>query len=150
MSGEPVFAFDDDFSMGILLSKAHDSWAWQQASTLKGDLRYTPTSVFMTFPWPDPVSEIDREAVAAISKDLIDRRSAICVSENLGLTKLYNLMDEGAFADLKKLHRRLDEAVAACYGWPKAVAQDAPEIVRLLTQLNREITEGRRQYAPFT
>lgn len=45
-----VFAFDDDFSMGVLQSRAHVAWAWAQASTLKGDLRYTPASVFMTFP----------------------------------------------------------------------------------------------------
>lgn len=103
----------------------------------------------MTFPWPDPVSKGNREAVAVLSKTLTDRRSAICISENIGLTKLYNLMDEGAFADLKKLHRQLDESVAVCYGWPRAVAQDAAEIVRRLTQLNREITEGTRPYAPF-
>lgn len=38
--------------------------------------------------------------------------------------------------DLKKLHKQLDEAVAACYGWPRSVAQDAPEIVRRFTALN--------------
>ena len=31
-------------------------------------------------------------------------------------TKLYNAMDEGAYVDLKALHRELDEAVADCYG----------------------------------
>jgi hypothetical protein len=30
-----VFAFDDDYSMGVLSSFAHGAWAW--ASTLKGD-----------------------------------------------------------------------------------------------------------------
>ena len=55
----------------------------------------------------------------------------------------------GAWADLKSLHKGLDESVAACYGWPKSVAQDDAEIVRLFTALNEEITEGRRDYAPF-
>ena len=67
----------------------------------------------------------------------------------MGLTKLYNLMDEGAFADLAALHRRLDEAVAAAYGWPKSVAQDGPELVRRLSALNREIADGGRAYTPF-
>jgi hypothetical protein len=40
-------------------------------------------------------------------------------------------------------------AVAACYGWPAAVAQDDAELVRRLTELNREIAEGSRPYAPF-
>lgn len=144
-----VFAFDDDYSMGILLSRAHDSWAWAQSSTLKGDLRYTPTTAFMTFPWPDPVTPEQREAIAAASRALYARRSELCIEHGMGLTKLYNLMDEGGFADLAALHRRLDEAVAAAYGWPKSVAQDPEQIVSRLTALNREIVEGGRTYDPF-
>ncbi|MCO4273535.1 hypothetical protein NG701_03690 [Pseudarthrobacter sp. HLT3-5] len=144
-----VFAVDDDYSMGILLSKAHDAWAWHRSSTLETRLRYTPTSVFDTFPWPDPVSSAQREAVAELSRAVVGRRQEICKAENFGLTKLYNLMDDGGYADLKKLHKQLDEAVAACYGWPKSAAQDAPEIVRRLTQLNKDITEGSRSYDPF-
>jgi hypothetical protein len=58
-------------------------------------------------------------------------------------------MDEGAWADLKTLQQALDESVAACYGWPRSAAQDDAEIVRPLTALNREITEGGRAYDPF-
>jgi hypothetical protein len=65
------------------------------------------------------------------------------------LTKLYNAIDEGAYTDLKTLHRELDEAVAACYGWPKAVAQDDAELVARLTELNRQIATGEREYGPF-
>lgn len=143
-----VFAFADDYSMGILLSRSHDAWAWAQASTLKGDLRYTPTSVFMTFPWPDPVTDAKRERVSEAARQLLARRIEICTTEQIGLTKLYNAVDEGAWADLKALHRDLDEAVADCYDWPRSVAQDGPEIVRRLTELNRETIEG-RPYAPF-
>ena len=53
------------------------------------------------------------------------------------------------WADLTALHRELDVAVAACYGWPRAVAQDDDELVRRLTALNREISQGARAYAPF-
>ena len=144
-----VFAFDDDYSMGILLSRAHDAWAWAQSSTLKGDLRYTPTTAFMTFPWPDPVTREQREAIAAASRVLYARRSELCIEHSMGLTKLYNLMDEGGFADLAALHRRLDEAVSAAYGWPKSVAQDPEQIVSRLTALNREIVDGGRAYDPF-
>jgi len=144
-----VFAIDEDYSMGILLSRAHDAWAWAQSSTLKGDLRYTPTTVFATFPFPAP-TDAQREKIAAASAALYERRSALCVEHNLGLTKLYNLMDEGGFQDLKKLHKDLDEAVTEAYGWPRSVAQDKAELVRRLRDLNREITEGKRPYAPFT
>ncbi|MGI8522656.1 MAG: DNA methyltransferase [Nocardioides sp.] len=144
-----VFAFDDDYSMGILLSKVHDAWAWAQSSTLETRLRYTPSSVFETFPFPDPVTEEQRERVAEASRRLLARRTEICTTELLGLTKLYNAVDEGAWTDLKQLHRELDEAVVDCYGWPRASEQDATELVRLLTERNREITEGERPYAPF-
>jgi len=144
-----VFPFDDDYSMGVLLSRAHEAWAWAQASTLKGDLRYTPSSVFMTFAWPDPVTDEQIERVAEASRRLLERRAEICRAETLGLTKLYNAMDEGAWADLGELHKDLDVAVVECYGWPRAAAQDDAELVRRLTDLNREISEGRRHYDPF-
>ena len=136
-----VFAFDDDYSIGILTSRAHDAWAWEQSSTLKGDLRYTPTTVFATFPWPD-ASEAARATISTASTELYARRSALCLEHNLGLTKLYNLMDDGAFTDLRELHRKLDVAVAAAYGWPASIAQDGDELVRRLTELNRRIVTG--------
>ncbi|MEU3456367.1 DNA methyltransferase [Micromonospora sp. NPDC006766] len=144
-----VFAFDDDYSMGVLSSSIHSAWAWSQSSTLKGDLRYTPTSAFLPFPWPYPVTDEQRERVAEASRRMIARRQEICVQEQFGLTPLYNLVDDGAYADLKKLHKELDEAVAACYGWPKSIAQDKDEITRRLMALNAEIAAGQRPYEPF-
>lgn len=132
-----VFAFEDDYSMGVLLSRAHEAWAWAQSSTLKGDLRYTPTTVFATFPWPRP-TDTQREAIAEASRALYERRSELCIEHNMGLTKLYNLMDEGGFQDLKALHKQLDEAVADAYGWPKTIAQNNAELVSRLRDLNRE------------
>ncbi len=144
-----VFALDDDYSMGVLTSRAHGAWAWAQASTLETRLRYTPSSVFETFAWPDPVTDDRRVRVAEASRRLLARRTEICATEQIGLTKLYNAVDEGAWTDLKVLHRELDEAVVDCYGWPKTVAQDDAELVRLLTERNREIVEEGRAYAPF-
>lgn len=144
-----VFAFDDDYSMGVLLSRTHGAWAWARSSTLETRLRYTPSSVFETYPWPDPVTDEQRDRVAEASQRLLARRSEICLAENIGLTRLYNAVDDGAWTDLKALHRELDVAVADCYGWPASVAQDDRELVRRLTELNREISEGRREYAPF-
>ncbi len=144
-----VFAFDDDYAMGFVCSSTHDAWAWARSSTLKADLNYTPTSVFMTLPWPDPVTDAQRDTIAHASVALLARRSEICTTEGIGLTTLYNRVDEGAYTDLKALHRTLDAAVVAAYGWPKAVAQDADEIVRRLGELNAEIAAGTSPYAPF-
>lgn len=144
-----VFAFDDDFSMGVLQSRAHVAWAWHQSSTLKGDLRYTPSSVFMTFPWPDRATPEQQERVAQACRDLLEHRGALCVEHQVGLTALYNAMDDGAHERLRALHRDLDQAVADCYGWEKGVAQDDAEIVRRLSELNRRISEGELTYHPF-
>lgn len=135
--------------MGILQSSAHIAWAWEQSSTIKGDLRYTPTSVFETFPWPDPVTDAQRDTVASACRALLARRAEICAAEQIGLTTLYNAVDEGAYTDLKALHRKLDAAVAACYGWPKTAAKDSAKLVTLLLALNQEITAGGRSYVPF-
>jgi hypothetical protein len=144
-----VFVLHQDCTMGILLARMHGAWARNQSSTLKGDLRYTPTPVFDTFPWPDPTTPEQRERVADVCRRLLARRTEICTSEQIGLTKLYNAVDDGAYADLTALHRELDEAVADCYGWPRSIAQDDAELVRRLTERNREIAEGSRPYDPF-
>lgn len=144
-----VLAFDDDYAMGILSSFTHDAWAWSRSSTFGVGLRYTPSSVFETYPWPDPLTDEQRERIAEASRRIIARRQDICNAKNFGLTVLYNAIDEGAYTDLKALHNELDEAVAAAYGWPKTVAQDADEIVRRLLVLNGDIAAGTREYNPF-
>jgi hypothetical protein len=144
-----VFAFSDDYSMGILSSSTHAAWARSRSSTLEDRLRYTSSSVFETFPWPDPVPQTQRERVTEAIRNVIQRRQEICTANKIGLTTLYNTVDEGAYTDLKAMHTELDEAVAAAYGWPNAVAHDADKIVQRLLGLNREIAAGTRRYDPF-
>jgi hypothetical protein len=144
-----VFAFDDDYSMGILSSHFHDAWATSRSSTIKGDPRYTNTSCFETFPWPFPITGAQRKRIGDASRGVIARRQEICGANGYGLTTLYNAVDEGAYTDLAALHRELDAAVGAAYGWPKAVVRDGDEIVRRLLVLNREIAAGKRSYNPF-
>ena len=144
-----VFAFDDDYSMGVLSSCIHDAWATSRSSTIKGDPRYTNTSAFETFPWPFPLSGQQAERIGDASRAVIARRQAICADNGFGLTALYNLVDEGGCTDLRAMHRKLDEAVAAAYGLPGSVAQDTDEIVRRLLAINEEIASGTRPYDPF-
>lgn len=92
---------------------------------------------------------MQREQIAVLSRKLIARRQEICEEYSFGLTTLNNMIDEGAYTDLKALHGGLDEAVAAAYGWPKAVAQNGDEVVQHLLILNREIAAGTREYDPF-
>jgi type II restriction/modification system DNA methylase subunit YeeA len=70
--------------------------------------------------FPDRI--LPRDAAAA---DLLKRRT---------LTNLYNLRGTPEGAWLDNLHRTLDEAVAAAYGWPADLADD--EVLRRLLALN--------------
>ncbi|MCO5053993.1 MAG: N-6 DNA methylase [Verrucomicrobiae bacterium] len=47
-----VFAFADDYSFGVLQSDIHWLWFITKCSKLTERFRYTPESVFDTFPWP--------------------------------------------------------------------------------------------------
>jgi hypothetical protein len=140
-----VFAVSEDAHFGVMASRIHTSWARARSSTLEDRIRYTPTSAFETFPWPSG----DLTEVGEIAKRLYARRSEICLEREMGLTKLYNEVDEGAYRDLKELHEALDEAVAAAYGWPASAAHDPQESNRLLLELNRAIAAGEVEYSPF-
>ena len=59
------------------------------------DPRYTPTSAFDTFPWPDPTDE-QRDGIGRLSAELVDLRLEICRERQIGLTTLYNEVDDGA------------------------------------------------------
>ena len=140
-------ALEADYHFGVLSSLAHGGWAARRGSTLKGDPRYTNTTVFDTFPWPQP-DDADREEIAAASRTVAEERTRACAGVR-GLTEVYNLVDEGGYRALAAAHRRLDLAVARAYGWPASAANDAYEIIPRLMTLNADIAEGRRQYNPF-
>ena len=53
-----VIARDDDVTFGILHSRFHEAWSLRLGTWLgKGnDPRYTPTTIFETFPFPEGLS----------------------------------------------------------------------------------------------
>lgn len=141
-----VFAFDSDYAMGVLVSRVHGAWAWAQSSTIRQDIRYTPGSAFLTFPWPAP-SPAQRESVATACRDLFELRGALCRKRTIGLTALYSEVDDGMHRELKDLHRTLDRMIVAVYGWPASVADDPTESNRRLLEFNRAILSGETEYA---
>jgi type II restriction/modification system DNA methylase subunit YeeA len=48
-----VIARDDDTTFGILHSRFHEAWALRQGTSLEDRPRYTPSTTFETFPFPD-------------------------------------------------------------------------------------------------
>jgi hypothetical protein len=68
-----VFARDDDFTFGVLHSRAHEVWSLRKGTSLEDRPRYTPTTTFETFPFPKPTPE-QRAAIEAAARDLYECR----------------------------------------------------------------------------
>ena len=49
-----VFARSDDYFFGVLHSRLHEVWALKLGTRLETRPRYTPTTCFETFPFPEP------------------------------------------------------------------------------------------------
>ena len=157
-----VIARDDDTTFGILHSRFHEVWSLRMGTWLgKGnDPRYTPTTTFETFPFPDglapdmSVSDYKADprakAIASAARRLVelrdrwlnppewaewaeepvpgypprpvprDKKGATALKKRT-LTNLYNARPQW----LADAHAQLDAAVAAAYGWPADIADDA-------------------------
>ena len=48
-----VIARDDDTTFGILHSRFHEAWSLRLGTSLEDRPRYTPTTTFETFPFPE-------------------------------------------------------------------------------------------------
>ena len=115
-----VFATDSYSEQAVLSSSVHQYWAITYGSGMRNDPRYTPSDVFETFPRPEPTPELE-----AIGRTLDAERREIMLRRDLGLTKLYNLVNDpdletGTDPDvdrMRAIHVELDAAVAAAYGW---------------------------------
>ncbi len=144
-------------------------------TSLEDRPRYTPSTTFETFPFPDELtpdqpaaayaSDPRAEAIAIASRALVAARDrwlnppelvqrvaevvpgfpdrivprdekAAAVLKTRTLTNLYNTRATPQGAWLDNLHRALDEAVAAAYGWPADLSDD--EVLARLLALNLE------------
>ncbi|MDP9487788.1 MAG: class I SAM-dependent DNA methyltransferase, partial [Actinomycetota bacterium] len=136
-----AFARDDDYSLGVLHSRTHELWSRRMGTWMGvgNDLRYTPTTCFETFPFPEPTEEQRKEiASAAMRLDELRRNwlnpegASGAELKKQTLTNLYNARPSWlAFA-----HDRLDRAVFSAYGWPEGIGDE--EILKNLLALNLE------------
>ena len=117
-----VFAFDDHYHFALLQSHAHEVWLRRQASTMRTDIRYTPTDCFQTFPFPQSPNATHRKAAERIGREYYEHRQQVMTHTRRGLTKTYNRFHDPACMDaditrLRDLHAEMDRAILACYGW---------------------------------
>ncbi|MFE3929996.1 Eco57I restriction-modification methylase domain-containing protein [Streptomyces sp. YIM B13508] len=112
-----VFASESMGLLAFLSSAPHYWWAIDRASTMKGDLRYTPTDVFETLVHP-PLTARLRDA----GKRLDSYRRDLMLARNTGLTATYNLVhspdcQDEDIVELRRIHEKIDRATIEAYGW---------------------------------
>jgi len=83
-SATVAIARDDDLTFGILHSRFHELWALKMGSSLEDRPRYTPSTTFETFPFPDGLtpdlpapafeSDLRAEAISEAAKKLDELR----------------------------------------------------------------------------
>jgi hypothetical protein len=157
-----VFASEQSSTFAVLQSNIHAVFAWQHASRLKNDLRYSPTDALEPFALP---SGVYLNSLQSLGSELDETRRNLMISQNYGLTRLFGEMHSSesmleGIEQMRELHREIDERLADAYGWgdlelchdfhtvpylPEndrvrfTISEDARrEILHRLAELNRE------------
>ena len=128
----------------ILQSRIHEIWARFLGSSMKDDLRYTPSDCFETFPFPEDWKTIP--ILETIGKEYYGYRAQLMQRNQKGLTDTYNRFHDPDETDedilhLRELHQQMDRAVLDAYGWTDI----APECQFLLDYQEEEETRSKRK-----
>jgi methylase of polypeptide subunit release factors len=132
-----VFATKSFTDQAVLSSSLHQLWVVKYGSTLETRVRYTPSAVFETFPLPTAT-----ECLHEIGQALDAERREMMLRRHLGLTKLYNLVNDPDILDsadkdvarLRQIHVDLDEAVMAAYDWDDVTLDHGFHTYRRMTR----------------
>ena len=115
-----VFPFDSYAAFCALQSRPHEIWARFFGSSMKDDLRYTPSDCFETFPFPEGWET--HPALEAAGKAYYEFRVTLMVRKDEGMTRTYNRFhdpyeDDPEIEKLRELHAAMDRAILDAYGW---------------------------------
>jgi hypothetical protein len=105
--------------------------------------RYTPESVFDTFPWPQSPTTKQIDAVAEAGREVRRVRAEALKDIKGGLRALYRTLELPGVNPLKDAHAALDTAVLAAYGF------DAKkDLLALNLEVAKHIEAGENVTAP--
>jgi hypothetical protein len=128
-----IFAYEKDSFFCVMQSRIHEIWARFFGSSMKDDLRYTPTDCFETFPFPSNWET--NPQLEEIGKTYYEYRADLMVRNNQGLTDTYHRFHDPDerhpdIIKLRQLHQECDRAVLNAYGWTDiAIATDCEFIL---------------------
>lgn len=148
-----AIALDDAYTLGVLSSRIHTTWALAQGSRIGvgNDPVYVKSRCFATFPFPVPTpaqQQAIREKAEAL--DAL-RKARLAAHAHLTMTDLYNVLEklrggveltdrerrtlqDGTVTVLREYHDELDALVQAAYGWEGQLTDQ--DILTRLTDLN--------------
>jgi hypothetical protein len=135
-----VIASDDFYLLGILTSQVHQLWVKAQRSTLEDRTRYTNTTCFETFPFPQNVKSALIEKIRIKAQELDQYRTEQIEQKQWSITKLYNEYFHEPASQLYKLHLQLDCLVMEAYD-----LTTENDILAELLALNLELAEREKQ-----
>ena len=112
-----VVASDALADLAVMASSAHLVWTLRYTSTLRTDINYAPSDVFLTLPRPESTPDLEK-----LGERLDTERRDLMLSRTWGLTTTYNHVHDPSDRDpavvaLRDLHTDIDHAVLAAYGW---------------------------------
>jgi hypothetical protein len=115
-----IFPLPEYCHFAVLQSRVHEVWARFFGSSMKDDLRYTPSDIFETFPFPAGWESND--ALETVGRTYFEHRAALMVAANEGMTITYNRFNDPndktpPIVRLRELHNDMDAAVLRAYGW---------------------------------
>jgi hypothetical protein len=133
-----VFATDGTALLALLSSAPHYWWTVSRASSMKADLRYTPSDVFETLALPELTQEMRElgDRLDVFRRDVMLSRNG---GDGIGLTATYNLVNskecnDADIVELREIHKAIDEAVCRAYGWDDLI----PELDHGIHQVGRD------------
>ena len=98
------------YLFGILTSEMHMTWVKYVCGRLKSDYRYSSSIVYNNFPFPETVTDKQKQTVETCAQAVLDTRAKYPDSS---LADLYDPLIMPP--DLIKAHQKLDKAVDLCY-----------------------------------
>jgi hypothetical protein len=100
----------DLYLFGILTSAMHMTWVKYVCGRLKSDYRYSNTIVYNNYPFPENITDKQKQTVETCAQAVLDTRVKYPDSS---LADLYDPLTMPP--DLLKAHQKLDKAVDLCY-----------------------------------